>query len=170
MAIAHPADAASRLRGAVQPGRPLPEADPACRTPIANGIAALTVSVMAPYVDRQPYVGVRPFPAHEFGQFFGRAEAVTTLAGRWRRRGLSVLTGQPGSGESSLLHAKLGPEAAARGASVPPVGRPCAPPPPTLAAPPDHTPRTPALPCSWAPGTPPGRLAGPSLYELPRAE
>lgn len=130
----------------------------------------MTVSVMAPYVDRQPYVGVRPFRAHESGQFFGRAEAVTTLAGRWRRRGLSVLTGPPGSGKSSLLHAKLVPEAAARGARVLPVGRPFAPPPPTLAALPDHNPYTLALLCSWAPGTPPGHLAGLSLYEFLRAE
>lgn len=137
---------------------------------MSKGIAAMTVSVMAPYVDQQPYVGVRPFRAQESGQFFGRAEAVTELAEHWRRHRLSVLTGPPGAGKTSLLHAKLVPDATFRTAGLLPVGRPFAPPPPALAALAEHNPYTLALLCSWAPATPPSRLAGLSLHEFLRRD
>ncbi|WP_193318814.1 ATP-binding protein [Nonomuraea phyllanthi] len=130
----------------------------------------MTVSVMAHYVDRQPYVGARPFRPQESGQFFGRSEAVAELADRWRRHRLSVLTGPPGSGKTSLLRARLVPDAALRATAVLPVGRPFGPPPPALAALPEHNPYTLALLCSWAPATPPSHLAGLSLYEFLRRD
>ncbi|GAA3701327.1 hypothetical protein GCM10022224_079030 [Nonomuraea antimicrobica] len=128
----------------------------------------MTVSVMAHYVDRQPYVGVRPFRAQEAEQFFGRSEAVAELADRWRRHRLSVLTGPPGSGKTSLLHARLVSDTTFRTAGVLPVGRPFGPPPAALAALPEHNPYTLALLCSWVPATPPSHLAGLSLYEFLR--
>jgi tetratricopeptide (TPR) repeat protein len=128
----------------------------------------MTVSVMAHYVDRQPYVGARPFLAEEAGQFFGRSEAVSALAERWQRHRVSVLTGPPGSGKTSLLHAKL--VDAAHDADVLPVGRPFGPPPPALAALPGHNPYTLALLSSWSPSTPQNHLAGLTLYEFLRSD
>ncbi|MEV1245324.1 hypothetical protein ACIBO2_02470 [Nonomuraea sp. NPDC050022] len=128
----------------------------------------MTVSVMAHYVDQQPYVGARPFLAAEAGQFFGRSEAVSALAERWQRHRVSVLTGPPGSGKTSLLYAKLVDAASA--ADVLPVGRPVGPPPPALAALPGHNPYTLALLSSWSPSTPQNHLAGLSLYEFLRSD
>ncbi|MEO3890502.1 hypothetical protein [Nonomuraea sp. B5E05] len=130
----------------------------------------MTVSLMAQYVDRQPYVGVRPFYADESEQYFGRSAAADEIADRWLQHPLTVLSGPPGCGKTSLLHAKLVTHPALRAADVLPMGRPAGPPPPALAALPEHNPYTLAVLCSWSPATPPGRLAGLSLYEFLRRD
>jgi WD40 repeat protein len=54
-----------------------------------------------------PYPGLRPFERHEAHLFFGREKQVDALVDRLARHGLLVVTGNSGSGKSSLVRAGL---------------------------------------------------------------
>lgn len=123
----------------------------------------MTVSLMAHDVDRQPYVGERPFRTDETGQFFGRFEAAAELSERWARHRVVVLTGPSGVGKTSLINAGVV-------SGVVPVGSPLSAPPLPLGAIPEHNPYALALLSRWSPATPPHRLAGLSLHEFLRRD
>ncbi|WP_153540405.1 tetratricopeptide repeat protein [Actinomadura macrotermitis] len=108
----------------------------------------------------RPFAGPRPFGPGDAARFFGRARASAQVAGLWRSRRVTVLSGPSGAGLTSLLGAGVLPLLARDGADVLPVGRVAASPAvvPFL-TPAGRNPLVTALLDSW---TPPGGRTGPA--------
>ncbi|MBY5163476.1 BTAD domain-containing putative transcriptional regulator [Salsipaludibacter albus] len=66
-------------------------------------------SVVAPVVQRPPYVGLRAFTARDADRFFGRDGEVQALVQRLVRHGIVAVVGPSGVGKSSLVRAGLLP-------------------------------------------------------------
>ncbi|TQS25570.1 ATP-binding protein [Microbispora sp. KK1-11] len=115
----------------------------------------------APGSQRHPYPGATPFQTDDAAVFFGRAEESRDLTRSWSRFPLTVLSGDTGSGKTSLLQAGVLP--GLPHARVGRVGRFIGG--PVAALPPGHNPWTLSLLTTLAPLEPVGVLAGMSLTD-----
>ncbi|MEU8176283.1 tetratricopeptide repeat protein [Microbispora hainanensis] len=115
----------------------------------------------APGSQRHPYPGAAPFQADDAPVFFGRAEESRELIRSWSRFPLTILSGDTGSGKTSLLQAGALP--GFPHARVGRVGRLTGG--PIAALPPSHNPWTLSLLTALAPLEPVGVLAGMSLTD-----
>ncbi|MEU6411945.1 hypothetical protein [Microbispora sp. NPDC046933] len=115
----------------------------------------------APGRERHPYPGATPFQADDAAVFFGRAEESRELTRLWSRFPLTVLSGDTGSGKTSLLQAGVLP--GLPHARVGRVGRFIGG--PVAALPSGHNPWTLSLLTTLAPLEPVGALAGMSLTD-----
>jgi tetratricopeptide (TPR) repeat protein len=114
-----------------------------------------------------PYPGSRAFTCADQALFFGRGRSISTGVSRWKSDRLTIVSGPPGCGKTSLLHAGLYPqlrESARRPFILPPgnLTNGLAFPVPAL---PRRNPFTVALLRSWAPDDIPTRLAGLGVSE-----
>jgi len=117
-----------------------------------------------------PYVGHRPYQAHEHRIFHGRTAASYELAEECVNSRVVVVHGPAGVGKTSLVQAGTRPLLRSRGAKILPVGRVTGRPPVPVAALPEHNPYTLALLSSWSPAESPGQLAGISIAEFVRRQ
>ncbi|MBB2744116.1 UNVERIFIED_ORG: tetratricopeptide (TPR) repeat protein [Microbispora rosea subsp. rosea] len=110
---------------------------------------------------QHPYPGATPFRTDDAAVFFGRTEESSRLTRLWPGRPLSILSGDTGSGKTSLLHAGVLPRLPH--GRVGRVGRFVGG--PVAALPSGHNPWTLSLLTSLAPTEPVGALAGMSLTD-----
>ncbi|UBU13043.1 tetratricopeptide repeat protein [Nonomuraea gerenzanensis] len=117
---------------------------------------------------RSPFIGPRPFTAHDESLFFGRSDETRVLLELWRRNRLTILHSDAAAGKTSLLRAGLIPALRADDANVLPLGRATSCqvwPAPAL---PGSNPYVLTLLSSWDPEESPGRLAALSISEFVR--
>jgi tetratricopeptide (TPR) repeat protein len=107
-----------------------------------------------------PYPGLRAFRQEDQDVFFGRTTDAATVADLWTANRLTILTGPPASGKTSLLLAGVYPLMPGRQSDVLPVGDLSHGLTVPLAALPEQDPYTMALLTSWAPAEVPTRFAG----------
>lgn len=138
------------------------------KTPIWDRVAAVTVGAATEDVDRNPYVGVRPFRSDETALFFGRVTEIRALVERWTADPVTVLHGPAGVGKTSLLEAGVPAGLRWPLPDVLPVGRLTRAVAFPVAALPEHNPYTLALLSSWSPAEPPSRLAGITIGDFLR--
>ncbi|MFD9941319.1 ATP-binding protein [Nonomuraea sp. NPDC059023] len=109
----------------------------------------MTAFSAVPAAPRGPFIGARPFEAHDEMLLFGRAEEVRKLTRTWQQRRLTILHSDAGAGKTSLLRAGVVPALKAGNAHVLPIGLTA----PTrvwpVAALPDHNRYVLALLSSW---------------------
>ncbi|MEV1000089.1 ATP-binding protein [Nonomuraea sp. NPDC050202] len=117
---------------------------------------------------RSPFIGPRPFTAHDESLFFGRSDEIRLLRGLWRRNRLTILHSDAAAGKTSLLRAGLIPKLRADNANVLPLGRATSCQVWPAAALPGHNPYVLTLLSSWDPEESPGRLAELSVGEFVR--
>ncbi|KAB2351371.1 tetratricopeptide repeat protein [Actinomadura rudentiformis] len=98
-----------------------------------------------------PYVGRRPFTEADQRFFFGREDEARAVADAWLTSRLTILSGAPGAGKTSLLRAGVVPALASEPANVLPVGRVSHGSTFPMAAVPEQNPYTLALLASWWP-------------------
>jgi tetratricopeptide (TPR) repeat protein len=113
-----------------------------------------------------PWIGVRPFDLAEAGRFFGRSREIAELAEWWQQNRLVILTGDSGTGKTSLVQAGVIRRLADDGANVLPLGSPVLR--PGGPAPSEHGARnafTFALLTSWWRDEAPGRLSESSIED-----
>ncbi|WP_052422866.1 nSTAND1 domain-containing NTPase [Nonomuraea candida] len=122
----------------------------------------------APRRRRGPFIGPRPFDAHDESLFLGRERDIALLLTLWRRNRLTILHSDAAAGKTSLLRAGLIPRLHAGNASVMPLGHaaPCRVWP--AAALPGHNPYVLALLSSWDAEETLGRLAAQPIEEFVR--
>jgi transcriptional regulator with XRE-family HTH domain len=113
-------DTAELLAGALGlagPARPLFVAAARGRAPAGQVLAALREAAAPEGPAPGPYLGQVPFEERDARLFYGRGESADQLAGRLAERlhgtGMLLVTGESGSGKSSLLRAGLLPRLAA---------------------------------------------------------
>lgn len=114
-----------------------------------------------------PYPGSRAFTRADQALFFGRDPDIAVGVDLWKSGRLTIITGPPGCGKTSLLQAGLYPElreSARRPFILPPgnLANGLTFPAPALA---EHNPFTLALLRSWAPDDLPSRLSGLGVSE-----
>ncbi|GAA2213892.1 hypothetical protein GCM10009850_093550 [Nonomuraea monospora] len=117
---------------------------------------------------RSPFIGPRPFTAHDESLFFGRSDEIRLLLELWRRNRLTILHSDAAAGKTSLLRAGLIPALRADNANVLPLGRAASCQVWPVAALPGHNPYVLTLLSSWDPEESPGRLAALSVGEFVR--
>jgi energy-coupling factor transporter ATP-binding protein EcfA2 len=69
-----------------------------------------TSGVEVDMLEKQPYVGLRPFEPSDQAYFCGREHALDELANRIEQSRVVILFGPPGSGKTSLIQAGLIPK------------------------------------------------------------
>jgi len=113
-------DTAELLAGALglaEPARPLFVAAARGRAPAEEVLAALREAAAPEGPAPGPYLGLMPFQERDARLFYGRGELadqlVRRLAERLHGAGILLVTGESGSGKSSLLQAGLLPRLAA---------------------------------------------------------
>jgi WD40 repeat protein/transcriptional regulator with XRE-family HTH domain len=103
--------------GLAEPARPLFVAAARGRAPAAEALAALRAAAAPEGPAPGPYLGLVPFEERDARLFYGRDELadqlVRRLAERLHGSGILLVTGESGSGKSSLLRAGLLPRLAA---------------------------------------------------------
>ncbi len=121
-----------------------------------------------------PYPGSRAFTQADKDFFFGRDADIAIIVDHWMASRLTVVSGPPGCGKTSLLHAGVRPLLRERTAQSQPrifapgnVSRGMTFPFPALT---EHNPFTFALLRSWAPEDVPTRLAGLSVSAFVREQ
>ncbi|MGW4663089.1 nSTAND1 domain-containing NTPase [Streptosporangium sandarakinum] len=119
----------------------------------------MTVETLINTVDHGPYIGLRAFRTEESRLFFGRERESRQVARLWKADRLTVLTGGPGAGKTSLLNAGVCPLLASERLRILPVGRLTYASSFPVAALPEHNPYVLALLASWSPHESPARLA-----------
>ncbi|MGW4792166.1 nSTAND1 domain-containing NTPase [Nonomuraea sp. NPDC004297] len=125
-------------------------------------------SPAAPRQRRSPFIGPRPFTAHDETLFFGRSDEIRLLLGLWRRNRLTILHSDAAAGKTSLLRAGLIPRLRTDNANVLPLGQANSCQVWPAAALPGHNPYVLGLLSSWDPEESPGRLAALSIGEFVR--
>lgn len=113
-----------------------------------------------------PYPGQRPYRTVESANFFGRDHAAHAVAELWREHRLTVLSGSPGVGKTSLLQAGVLPLVDVSDLDVLPVGRVKDESVFPVAALSEHNRYVLALLASWAVGEPRTRLSRMSISDF----
>ncbi|MEU9835112.1 tetratricopeptide repeat protein [Streptosporangium sp. NPDC048047] len=114
-------------------------------------------------MDHGPYIGLRAFRTEESRLFFGRERESRQVAGLWKADRLTLLTGGPGVGKTSLLNAGVRPLLAPERMRILPLGRLTYASSFPIVALPEHNPYVLALLASWFPHESPARLAATTI-------
>jgi len=119
--------------------------------------------------DQLPYVGLRPYRREDDWRFAGRDTEITEITTRWRASRVTVLSGPPGAGKTSLLQAGVLPRLGLLRVQALPVGRPARISAfPIAALPEQHNPYTLAVLSGWSPADSATRLASLTLRDFLR--
>jgi tetratricopeptide (TPR) repeat protein len=110
----------------------------------------MTVEALGLAPRDRPFAGPRPFGPEDADRFFGRSEEIAEVAGLWRARRVTVITGPSGAGLTSLLAAGVIPLLNREDVDVLPIGRAAATVIPFV-APAGRNPMVSSLLSSWAP-------------------